>query len=185
MTAKQALRIRRLYEWYDGDYIVIDGKGVGAGVVDLLLDDIYDPDSGETYAALSCCNNPDMAARCTNPSAKKALWIINNQNAKFNSDCAFMLREGFKSGRIRLLINEYDAEELLSEINGYSRLNPIEREMVKLPYEQTTFLIDELINLKHDETAAGIKVYETSGHRKDRYSSLAYNYWVMCQLEDK
>lgn len=44
VTSKQALRIRRLYEWYDADYIVIDGKGVGLGVVDLLLDDIFDPE---------------------------------------------------------------------------------------------------------------------------------------------
>ena len=28
-----------------------------------------------------------------------------------------------------------------------------------------------------------IKIIEKSGMRKDRYSSLAYNYWVQCQLE--
>ena len=33
----------------EADYIVIDGKGVGAGIVDLLLDDVYDTDTGETY----------------------------------------------------------------------------------------------------------------------------------------
>lgn len=185
VTTKQALRIRRLYEWYDADYIVIDGKGVGLGVVDLLLDDVFDPDSGVTYPALSCKNNQEMASRCSNPNAEKALWVINNQNLKFNSECAFMLREGFKSGRIRLLISEYDAEEMMRDIKGYGNLNPIEKAMVKLPYEQTTFLIDELINLKHEETAAGVRLYETSGHRKDRYSSLSYNYYVTCQLEDK
>ena len=28
-----------------------------------------------------------------------------------------------------------------------------------------------------------MRVFEKSGMRKDRYSSLAYNYWVQCQLE--
>lgn len=184
-TSKQALRIRRLYQWYDCDYIVIDGKGVGAGIVDLLLDDIYDPQSNQTYGALSCCNNPQMAARCTNSDAPKSLYIINNQSAKFNSECAYMLREGLKSGRIRLLINEYDAEDMLVELSGYNKLNPVEKQMIRLPYEQTTMLIDELINLKHDQTTSGIRVYEESGRRKDRYSSLAYSFYVMSQIEDK
>lgn len=96
--------------------------------------------------------------------------MINNQTAKFNSECAFLLREGFRSGRIRLLIDGYEAEENLKEIKGYGNMNPIEKSMVKMPYEQTTLLIDELINLKHEETANGVRMYEASGHRKDRYS---------------
>lgn len=185
VTSKQALRIRRLFEWYDADYIVIDGKGVGLGIVDALLDDIFDPDTGQTYPALSCCNNAEIASRCSNANAQKALWVINNQTAKFNSDCAFLLRQGLKSGRIRLLIDEYDAEQMLRQIKGYGSLNPIEKVMIKAPYEQTTLLIDELINLKYEQTNVGVKIYETSGRRKDRYSSLSYNYWVMCQLQDK
>lgn len=184
-TQKQALRIRRLYEEYSADYIVIDGKGVGAGVVDLLLDDIYNPDTGETYGALSCCNNQDLAARCTDMDAPKALWVINNQTARFNSECAFSLREGFRSGKIRLLINEYDAEDCLSEIRGWGSINPVEKTAVRLPYVNTTYLVDEIINLKYEDTQSGVKVFEKSGYRKDRYSSLSYNYWVACQVEDK
>ncbi|MDF2884232.1 MAG: hypothetical protein K0R54_4799, partial [Clostridiaceae bacterium] len=30
-----------------------------------------------------------------------------------------------------------------------------------------------------------IKVFEKSGMRKDRVSSIGYNYWVQCQLERK
>lgn len=184
-TQKQALRIRRLYEEFSADYIVIDGKGVGAGVVDLLLDDIYNPDTGETYGALSCCNNQDLAARCTDMDAPKALWVINNQTARFNSDCAFSLREGFRSGKIRLLTNEYDAEDCLSDIRGWGSINPIEKTAVRMPYINTTLLVDEIINLKYEDTQSGVKVYEKSGYRKDRYSSVSYNYWVACQLEDK
>ena len=164
---------------------MIDGKGVGAGVVDLLLDDIYDPDTGETYGALFCYNNPDLAARCTDMDAPKALWVINNQTARFNSECAFSLREGFRSGKIRLLANEYDAEDYLSEVRGWGSINPVEKTAVRLPYVDTTYLVDEIINLKYEDTQSGVKVYEKSGYRKDRYSSLSYNYWVACQLEDK
>ena len=184
-TQNQALRLRRLFEEYEADYIVIDGKGVGAGIVDLLLDDVYDADTGETYDALSCYNNPELAARCTNMDARKALYVINNQTARFNSECAFLLREGFRSGKIRLLTSEIDADIVLSEIRGWDSLNPVEKVEYKLPYLNTTMLVDELINLKYEDTANGVKVYEKSGFRKDRYSSLSYNYWVSSQLEDQ
>ena len=184
-TQKQALRLRKLYEEFDADYIVIDGKGVGAGVVDLLLDDIYDSDTGITYSALSCYNNSDIAARCTDIDAPKSLYVINNQTARFNSECAFLLREGFRSGKIRLLQTEYDAEETLSDIKGWGSLNPIEKKAFKVPYENTTLLVDELITLKYEDTQNGVRLYERAGARKDRYSSISYNYYVACQLEDK
>lgn len=184
-TQKQALRIRRLYEEYGIDYIVIDGKGAGAGIVDLLLDDIYDPETGETYGALSCYNNPELAARCTDPDAPRSLYIINNQTARFNSECAFTLREGFRSGKIRLLVPENDGKDNMSDQRCWGNLNPLEREAFLLPYLETTQLVDELINLKYTDTQNGVKIYEKSGYRKDRYSSLSYNYWVACQIEEE
>jgi hypothetical protein len=53
----------------------------------------------------------------------------------------------------------------------------------KMPFIQTTLLVYELISLEHEIKGTNIKITEKSGMRKDRYSSLAYNYWVQCQLE--
>ncbi|MBR2858776.1 MAG: terminase family protein [Alistipes sp.] len=181
-TEEQALQIRRLYEEYECDYIVIDCKGVGLGVYDALASDISDVESGEIYPALSCCNNPDMAARCTSRNAEKVIWAINGA-ARFNSDCAVMLREGFKSGKIRLLATEYDGEKALASIKGYNNLHLSDQTELTLPYVNTTLLINELINLQYEDSNGLIKITEKSGMRKDRYSSLSYNYWVACQLE--
>ena len=79
-TEDQALRIRRLYEEYNCDYIVLDVKGVGLGVFDALARDITDSETGEIYPALSCCNNPEMAARCTSRNAEKVIWAINGSS---------------------------------------------------------------------------------------------------------
>ena len=125
-----------------------------------------------------------MAARCVSPNAEKVIWSI-KANAQFNSDCAFLLREGFRSGRIRLLINEYDADEALKDLKGYSPLNPPEQLQFQLPYIHTTLLVDELVKLEHEEIGGKVRVHERSGMRKDRYSSLAYNYYVALQLEAK
>ena len=181
-TEDLALRIRRLFEEYYCDYIVIDCKGVGLGVYDALAGDIVDVDTGEIFPALSCCNNQEMADRCINKNADKVIWAINGA-AQFNSDCATGLRDGFKSGKIRLLATEYDGEKSFSAIKGYDKLPLADKMKLTLPYVDTTLLINELINLQHEINNGKIRVFEKSGMRKDRYSSLSYNYWVACQLE--
>lgn len=183
-TEDQALMIRKLFDEFDCDYLVLDTNGIGLGVYDCLTRDIVDSDSGEIYPAISCCNNAEMAARCTVPGAPKVIWSI-KASAQFNSDCAFLLREGLKSGRIRLLMSEYEAEENLSEIKGYSSLSPAEKIHYQLPYINTTLLVDELTKLQHEESGGKIKIYERNGMRKDRYSSLAYNYYVATQIEGR
>lgn len=183
-TDDQALLIRKMYDEYQCDYIVLDCAGVGLGVYDCLAREIIDPESGEIYPALSCCNNSEMALRCTVAGADKVIWAI-KATAQFNSDCAVLLREAFKSGRIRLLATEYDAETALKEIRGYSSLSLAEQSQFMSPYANTTLLIDELTKLQHEESSGKIKIFEKSGMRKDRYSSLSYNYYVATQIENK
>lgn len=182
-TSDQALLVRSLFDEFDCDWIVCDAKGVGAGVLDLLLRDIYDKKNDITYPALSVYNDSDWAARAPQ-GAQKVIWAING-SAKLNSDCAIGLREGFRSGRVRLLINEFDADEALQQLSGYKKLDSAEKMQLQLAYINTTLAIDEIIHLDHDESSGLIKISERSGARKDRYSSLSYNYYVACQIESK
>lgn len=183
-TEDQALVIRKLFDEFACDYIVLDCQGVGLGVYDCLARGINDLETGEIYPALSCCNDPIMAERCTVIGAPKVIWAI-KANSQMNSDCAVLLREGFRSGRIRLLVNEYDGEAILGDIKGYNGLNPAEKEALLLPYINTTLLITELVKLQHEETGGRVKIFEKSGMRKDRYSSLSYNYYVSTLIEAK
>ena len=183
-TSDQALLIRKYFDEFHCDYIVIDALGAGSGIADLLLRDINDPETGEIYPALSCCNNQEMASRCSSYNAPKVIWAI-KASAEFNSNNAFRVREGFRSGRIRLLIPDEEAEKLLTDIKGYSSLPDVSKEAIKKTYYDTTLLVNELINLQHEEKNNRVKVYERSGMRKDRYSSLAYNYAVALEIENK
>lgn len=180
-TEDQALMIRKYFDEFDCDWLVIDAKGVGSGVLDLLLRDIYDKSSDITYPALSVSNDADWAARAPQ-GAKRVIWAING-SAKLNSDCAIGLREGFRSGRVRMLISEFDAEDLLQNVTGYKKLDAMEKSKIQLPYINTTLAIDEIIHLNHDESSGLVKISERTGARKDRYSSLAYNIYVAGQIE--
>lgn len=181
-TEEQALRIRKLFDAYDCDYLVLDAKSMGLSIYDALAKDMPDPDTGEVYPALSCCNNDDLAARCVSRNAPKVIWAMLG-NAKFNSDCALLLREGFRSGRIRLLITEDDLDGVLGDMREYNALSVADKVALKLPYINTTLLIAELINLQHEESTGLVRISEKPGARKDRYSSLSYNFWVANQIE--
>ena len=183
-TEDQALVIRKLFDEFDCDYIVLDTNGLGLGVYDSLVRDISDTATGELYPALSCCNDQTMADRCTSVGAAKVIWSV-KATPTFNSDCAVLLREGFRSGRVRLLTDELEAESSYSEIKGYSNLNPAEKQLLKMPYVHTDLLITELTKLQHDESGGKVKIFEKAGMRKDRYSSLAYNFYIATLLEAK
>ena len=182
-TDELALVVRKLYDMYKCTELVIDTNGVGLSVFDKLIQDIIDPATGELYHALSCFNDKAMAERCKVDNAPKVIWSI-KASASFNTEIGTLLRSGFQNGKINLLVSEFEAEEILKDkIKGFSKMPAYEQMQYKMPYVQTTLLVYELINLEYEVRGTNVKITEKSGMRKDRYSSLAYNYWVQCQLE--
>jgi hypothetical protein len=124
-----------------------------------------------------------MAIRCKVKDALKIVWCI-KADAKFNSDVCVGLRNGIQNGKISFLIDEQECEEILKEnYKGYIRLTPTDQALLKIPYLQTTLAEYELIKLDSEVKDGRVRVKEQSGMRKDRYSSIAYNYWCACQLE--
>lgn len=183
-TQDLALQIRRLYDLYHCTDIVLDVKGLGVGVYDALCRDIYDPERGITYSPLSCCNDQTYADRCNDPSAPKVIWGL-QANPQFNNDMYLSLREAFKQGYINLLIHENDFDEMMRDTKAYENLDTSDRILLMKPYIHTTLLINELINLEYAAKGTVIRVSEKSGMRKDRVSSVGYNYYVMQQIERK
>lgn len=183
LTQELALKVRKLYSEYECTDLVIDVKGVGIGVYDYLITEMYDPETGITYPALSCRNNLEYAARCLDKTAPKVIWAITG-STQFNSDMYLTLREGFKSKKINLLISEVEfEEEKIEDIKGIAKLDPEMKLRFKMPYIETTLLVMELIELQHESKGNLIRVYEKANNRKDRVSSVGYNYYVQCQLE--
>ena len=156
---------------------------IGLGLFDFIIKDQYDPQTGETYNAFTCVNDDEMASRCKVSDAKKCLWSV-NAPAQFNNEICILLRTGFQNNKINLLKHEIEGEEILrTKFKSFNKLPTKQQTQLKIPYIQTSALINELVNLEHEIKNGNIKIMEKSGMRKDRYSSLAYNYWVQCQLE--
>lgn len=184
-TVSQAIRIRQLYDDFDCDYIVLDTQNVGLGIFDQLILPLYDKERGVEYEPLNCINDEKMAERCVYPEAKKVIYSI-KASPQLNSECAVFLRDGFKRGKIKLLVTEMEGKEFLKNLKGYDSLPDEQKIKFELPYLQTSFLINEMINLEGEITENNlVKLKEPRSKRKDRYSSITYGNYIARQLEMK
>ena len=178
ITDELGLLIMRYFYHYDCDYIALDSAGVGLGVLDYIMCDRYDPLYGQQYGGFDCINSPEMSERCRVKGAPKVIYSI-KASAKFNNDACLAFRSAIQNGYVNLLINDQDCEEELAKIRGYGKQTDLMKDRLKLPYVQTSLLVNELINLTHDVSSGLVKVKERSGMRKDRYSSAIYGYYVI------
>lgn len=180
----QAITIRRLCEDLECDYIVIDTNGVGNGVYDELVKDLVDPVTGELYPAFTCMNDEAMAEKYKGSSRnpRKVIYSI-KASAKFNSDCAYLLKDNLMRGKTRLLINEKDADDILKQSKTFRGLDEEIKANILMPYIQTALLVNELVNLKYETNGSLIKIMERGNERKDRYSALAYGNYFATELE--
>lgn len=123
-----------------------------------------------------------MAARSRDPSGHRVIYSIKATAAK-NSEMAVGLRDCLKRGKVRLLVNDVDGLEFLEKNKAYQKLTLDEQLLFQGPYYQTTAFVNEIINLEYEMIGNNIKVYEVSGMRKDRYSSVSYANFIASELE--
>ena len=180
----QALEIRRLYEDFECDYIVMDTNGVGNGCYDYLVSDIVDPDTGEIYPALTCKNDEIMASKYQGSSKNppKVIYSI-KATAEFNSVCAQQLKDNINRKKTKLLITEFDADMEFKKSKAFKALNEEQKAELLKPYIQTTLTINEIVNLEYEIVNNKIRISEKGSNRKDRYSALAYGNYIASELE--
>ena len=181
-TVDQSIRIRQLFEDLDCDYIVLDTRNVGEAIYDNLATDLYDKERNIEYPAISCINDEDMAVRCAVRDAQKVIYSI-KATQTMNSDIAIMFKDHARRGKLKLLINENEGSQVLKKMKGYEQLTAEEKSILLMQYIQSTFLINETINLSNEGKDGLVKLVEPSGKRKDRYSSVSYGNYIASQLE--
>lgn len=172
-TEKQAKRIKQLFIDYECSYIVLDTKGVGYGVYDMLCVQTFDSERQVQQKAYKSFNNEEHADRCIDSTAEAVIFsIVGSPN--FNSRIASDLKNDLISKKIKTLVDESTGKAILEEIEGYNELTIEEKVLLNLPYVQIRKMINECVNLINHGDKTMIKLKEQGSDRKDRYSSIAY-----------
>lgn len=184
-TVLQTLRIRKLYEWFDCDYIVIDCQSIGGSIVDQLAIGITDPEDGTEYSALNCINHEALKlGTILFPNAPKVVYGIMG-SPKLNSDIGYAVRDILNTRRLRFLCDETSSRQHLSKIKEYELLTADMKGKLMQPYVQISALVNEMISLEYKISPDTnlLRLSEKSGMRKDRYMSMAYGLWYSTILE--
>lgn len=185
-TAKQALRIRQLFEDFHADYIVLDLRNAGISIYDMLARVMYDDERDCEYSPLSCMNDEKVANRVLAEGAEPCIFVI-NATPKLNSDIAQDFRRTLDEERIDLLVSfEKASEEILPNITDYVNAPDADTQLFyESPFLETQALISEttgLIYEKNVQTGA-ITIKERGSNRKDRYTSVSYGSYFAGLLE--
>ncbi|WP_242825948.1 hypothetical protein [Metaclostridioides mangenotii] len=187
-SEKQAIRIKQLFNDFEADYIILDTQGVGNTVWSYIQKSNYDTERNEWYDAYTCFNEDNTVDKVMAKNAIKVVYSM-KAYADINHKIATSLSDALTTKRLLLPINEIDAREKMTDskrmkTKDLDEIAEKESRML-LPFAQTNALVNELINLEWQLQNGKVKIYEKSGCRKDRYSSLAYGNFLADLLEDE
>lgn len=183
-TFDQAIRIKQIFYDFDADYLVLDTYNAGISLFDVLGRVLYDEERDMEYEPWTSFNDDNAAERIKNTNAKQVIYSI-KASAQFNHEMHMMMRDCLERGKLKLLIQSNEAEDLMDKKKQYATASVEEKVMFDMPFVQTDVLINEMVNLSYEtkDSSQTIKLIEPKNARKDRYTSLAYGNYFIQMLE--
>ena len=185
-VTKQAMRIRRLFEDFSADYIVLDTRNGGSAVYDLLANIMYDNERRKEYSPICCMNDDGYKNRIRIDGAVECIYII-NASQQLNSEIANDFRFVLSQNKIDLPVPfETAMEEILPNIKEYVNAEDGETQFFyESPFLETQALISETTSLVYEKKlqTGAIVISEQGDNRKDRYTSVSYGSYFATQLE--
>jgi hypothetical protein len=189
-TNSQALRVKQIYQEFQGDVLVLDIANAGISVFDALSSVTKDEVRGVEYPAYTVMNSEnvddkvyeELISRTLGQDALGCIFPI-YANAGLNSLIAVKFKERLKKKLVSFLVDDNSEEEFLIK-SGNKDILDQDEDMAMRAYLlqanlQTSLLINESISLEMTMVNGLIKLIEPEGARKDRYTSCSYlNYYV-------
>lgn len=182
----QAIKIKRLFYKYKARRVVIDGNGLGIGLVDYMVKSQED-ENGDYYPDFGVENDDEGYYKKyrTSNTEYDAMYIV-KANAPINTECHTIAQTTLSSGKIRFLIDEKTAREKLLTTAKGQKMTPEERADYLKPFTLTSILREEMLNLREENE--GINIILKRANRnigKDKFSSFEYGLYYIKQEEDR
>ena len=183
----QAINIKKLYYKYKAKAVVIDGNGIGAGLVDYMVKDQVDPETQEILPNLGVINDDEGIYKRfrTNMTELDALYII-KANAPINTEAHVYAQTQISASNVKFLIDEMQAKSKLMTTKVGQNMSAARKAEYLRPYILTSILREEMLNLTQDNEGINIILKQISkGIRKDKFSAFEYGLYYIKQIEEK
>ncbi len=183
----QAVWLKRLYFKYKAKKLVIDGNGLGIGLVDYMVKGQTDPDTNEILPDFGVENDEDGEYKKyrTENCEENALWII-KANAPINTEAHANAQSQMSAGHVKMLIDERIAKIKLMGTKRGQDMKPEERAEYLKPFTLTSILKEEMMNLREENEGVNIILKQANkGIKKDKFSAFEYGLYYIKQEEDR
>lgn len=167
----QACIVKRIKKRYNAKMVVVDGNGLGSGLVDELMKENYDPKTNEVHP---CWDTENTTAEPEKSGAEKCIYDL-----KAQSD---------QTRIISTFINMVDSEKfkfLESRKGGdYEIQTDDDIDSKVMPYVQQELFFQEVCNLKLKQTGKNLMIEKVARNiDKDRFSAVAYLLYYIEKFE--
>lgn len=162
---EQGIRVKRIRKKYNASVVVVDGNGLGTGLIDELLREVIDPETGENLECWDTINDNREPEISGSPK-----YIYNFMGQTFNSNGIVTFMDMVDSKKLELL-----------EKDTANKLDDVDYAQKEYPFIQTDRLIEEVSNLKLKPVQNNKFTVEQVVRKinKDRYSSLMMGLWYI------
>lgn len=183
----QAINIKKLFYKYKAKTVVIDGNGLGIGLLDYMVKPQTDPDTGEVLVDFGIENDEDNFYKKfkTVDTQLDAIYII-KANAPINTEAHSNAQSQLSSGKVKVLIDERTAKAKLMNTKVGQNMNSDERANYLKPFTLTSILKEEMMNLKEENEGVNIILKQINrGIKKDKFSSFEYGLYYIKLCEER
>ena len=188
----QALELKKLYYKYHARRLVIDGNGLGIGLMDYMVKPSIDPLTNDTLPDFGVYGGTYEGAEeeykryKTADCEDNAIFVI-KANAPINTEAHSNTQVNLNSGKIKFLIHETDAKKKLLSTKVGQAMKPEERSDYLNPFTLTSILKEEMLNLREENEGVNIFLRKVNKRIKsDKVSALEYGlYYIKTEEENK
>lgn len=184
---QQAINIKRLFYKYKARTVVIDANGLGIGLVDFMIKDQIDPESGDILPNFGVENDEEGFYKKfrTSDTEMDAMYLI-KANAPLNTEAHSYVQTQMASGKLKFLIDENQAKLKLMATKAGQEMDAVKRNERLQPFILTTILRSQLLNLVEDNEGVNIILKQSSRSiPKDKFSAYEYGLYYIKQEEDR
>lgn len=182
----QAINIKKLFFKFNARRLVIDGNGLGIGLIDYMVKAQIDPETGDILPDFGIENDEEKFYKKfkTPDTVEDAIYII-KANAPINTEAHSYVQMQLTSGKIKFLIDENQAKTKLLGTKMGQAMDPEKRNEYLKPFVETSILREQLLNLIEDNE--GVNIILKMVNRKigkDKFSAFEYALYYIKQEED-
>lgn len=182
----QAVNIKKLFYKFKAKRLIIDGNGLGIGLIDYMVKPQIDLDTTEVIPDFGIYNDEAGYYKQyqTSSCETNAIYIV-KANAPINTEAHANVQSQLSSGKVKLLIDERSAKVKLMGTKMGQSMKPEDRAEYLRPFTLTSILREEMSNLREKNDGANIMLERSNrGIQKDKFSAFEYGLYYLKVEED-